>query len=156
MVIDHSWVAGVIIGVGINVPRWVFSDCWTVSHSFLIAVLLIVLGLDWLAGSRLARKSKVMRDQTEIVIDSLIRDGMILMLCFAGFLMDHIFCSHSLIFASLTCAFIYHNFRSVVANFVALDWSRWIPIRLFSPILRWIHDELHAKVEKYFPENKEE
>lgn len=154
MVQDHSWVIGGLVGIALSIPAWVFSDCWTISHTLLVVFLLVILGMDWLAGARLARKSKIMRDQTEIVIDSLIRDGMILVFCFLGFLIDYELHTHSIVFASLTSAFIYHNLRSVVANFTALGWNRWIPLWLFHPILKWIHDELHAKVDKYFPDEE--
>lgn len=149
---DHSWTVGLVAGVGVSIPAWVYSDCWTISHTLLVVILLLVLIMDWLAGSRLSKKSKVMRNQTNVAIDSVIRDGMILVFCFLGFLLDRELNSHSIIFASLTFAFIYHNLRSVVANFIALGWDRWIPLWLFNPVLKWIHDELHAKVDKYFPE----
>ncbi|MBO0475179.1 phage holin family protein [Enterococcus ureasiticus] len=153
---DKSWFAGIAGAVAIAVPQWVFSDTWTFSHTVLIVLLLVVLVLDWITGRMLAERSEVVRKKTEIVIDSLIRDGLIFLVCGICYGIDFLIGTHSIIFTVFTTAFIYHNLSSFVANATVLGWEKNYPMWLFSFILKWLHDEVYAKMDKYFPERKDD
>lgn len=152
---DHSWLIGSTGGVVLTIPQWVFSDMWTLSHTVLLLLLLGVLMLDWITGCKLADRSPIIRKNTTTVIDSLIRDGLIFLICAICYGVDYLVGTHSIIFTVFTVAFIYHNFSSFVANATILGWDKNYPIWLFHLILRWIGDEIEAKKEKYFPETKD-
>lgn len=151
---DNSWIIGVVGGVALSIPQWVFSDTWTLSHTILIGLLLVVLVLDWITGRMLAERSDVVRKKTEIVIDSLIRDGLIFLVCGICYGIDFLIGTHSIIFTVFTTAFIYHNLSSFIANATVLGWEKNYPMWLFNIILKWLHDEVYAKMDKYFPERK--
>ncbi|MBO0445546.1 phage holin family protein [Enterococcus ureilyticus] len=147
---DNSWLIGTAGGLALTIPQWVFSDTWTLSHTVLLLLLLGVLILDWITGRKLADKSDVIKKKTEIVIDSLIRDGLIFLICLICYGVDYLIGTHSIVFTVFTVAFIYHNFSSFVANATILGWDKNYPLWLFNLILRWIGDEIEAKQEKYF------
>lgn len=147
---DNSWIIGTAGGLALTIPQWVFSDTWTLSHTVLLLLLLGVLILDWITGRKLADKSDVIKKKTEIVIDSLIRDGLIFLICLICYGVDYLIGTHSIVFTVFTVAFIYHNFSSFVANATILGWDKNYPLWLFKLILRWIGDEIEAKQEKYF------
>lgn len=147
---DNSWIVGTVGGLAFTIPQWVFSDKWTVSHTVLLLLLLGVLMLDWITGRKLADKSTVVRKNTTTVIDSLIRDGLIFLICGLCYGIDYLIGTHSIIFTVFTVAFIYHNFSSFVANATVLGWDKNYPLWLFNLILRWVGDEVEAKKEKYF------
>lgn len=153
---DKSWLIGIAGGIAITIPQWIFSDSWTSSHTILVILLLVVLILDWTTGRMLAERSKVMRKKTEIVIDSLIRDGLIFLVCGICYGVDYLIGTHSIIFTIFTVAFIYHNFSSFVANATVLGWEKNYPLWFFNIILRWLHDEIYAKIDKYFPGEKKD
>lgn len=151
MLKDDSWIVGSAGGLVLTIPQWIFSDSWTLPHTILMFVLLGVLMLDWITGRKLADKSDVVKKKTEIVIDSLIRDGLIFLICGICYGVDYLIGTHSIIFTVFTVAFIYHNFSSFVANATILGWDKNYPLWLFNFILKWVGDEIKAKQEKYFP-----
>ncbi|GGC84213.1 phage holin family protein [Enterococcus wangshanyuanii] len=153
---DNSWFFGIMGAAVLSIPQWVFSDEWTVSHTVLIGLLLAVLVLDWITGRMLAQRSNVVRKKTEVVIDSLIRDGLIFLVCGICYCIDFLIGTHSVIFTVFTAAFIYHNFSSFVANATVLGWEKNYPMWLFNLSLKWLHDEVYAKMDKYFPDRKDE
>lgn len=147
---DNSWIIGGAGGIALTIPQWVFSDTWTMSHTVLLLMLLGVLMLDWITGRKLADKSNVIKKKTEIVIDSLIRDGLIFLICLICYGVDYLIGTHSIIFTVFTVAFIYHNLSSFVANATVLGWDKNYPLWLFNLILKWVGDEIEAKQDKYF------
>ena len=151
---DGSWVVGAATGVlSIAIPEWIYKSAWSINHTVLIMILLGVIGMEWLVGSRLAKLSPVKKNSSEVAIDSAIRDVIIIGMCAAGYGFDFLFNTGSVIYVIITAAFIYHNFYSLVANIAVLGWERRFPMWL----LNWVNDEIAAKKDKYFPvRNKEE
>ena len=100
----------------------------------------------------MATKSTSKNKTSEVAIDSLIRDIIIIGICAMGLGLDQLFATGSVIYTIITAAFIYHNFYSLMANIAVLGWDKHFPMWL----LNWLDNEIAAKREKYFPvENKE-
>jgi len=154
MNVDGSWIFGVVSGgLTIAIPQWIFKSEWSMNHTVLISILIGVIGMEWIVGSRLATKSPVQKNSSSVAIDSAIRDVIIIGMCAAGYGFDFLFNTGSVIFVIITAAFIYHNFYSLVANFAVLGWEKHFPMWL----LNWLDNEIAAKKDKYFPvRNKEE
>lgn len=152
MNIDGSWVFGAVSGgIAIVIPEWIYTPGWSDNHAILLGMLFGIIVLEWLVGSRLAKKSPVKQKTSEVAIDSLIRDILILGICAIGYGIDVLFSSGSFVFVTITAAFIWHNFYSLMANIKVLGWGKWFPMWL----LNWLEDEIKAKTKKYFPNAKD-
>lgn len=149
---DGSWQFGIVGGVTVAIPQWVYTGEWTMNHSVLIGVLFMVFCMEWLIGSRLAKKSTKRNKTSGMMIDSLIRDMVIMMICAMALGFDHLFSTGSVMFTIVTGAFIYHNFYSLLANIAVLGWEDHFPMWL----LKWLDNEIIAKKQKYFPLDEEE
>lgn len=154
MNVDGSWLFGMVSGgLTIAIPQWVYTQGWSRNHTILISILIGVIVFEWIVGGRLATKSTSKRKTSEVAIDSLIRDIIIIGICAMGLGLDQLFSTGSVIYTIITAAFIYHNFYSLMANIVVLKWDTHFPMWL----LTWLDNEIAAKKDKYFPErNKEE
>ena len=150
---DGSWIFGVVTGgLTIAIPQWVYTKGWSINHTILIGILIGVIGFEWIVGGRLATKSTSRNKTSEVAIDSLIRDIIIMGICAMGLGLDQLFATGSVIYTVITAAFIYHNFYSLMANIAVLGWDKHFPMWL----LNWLDNEIAAKKEKYFPvKNKE-
>jgi len=147
---DKSWIVGALGSAAVAIPKWVTSKEVTLEHGVLIAILLAMFLLDYAAGSRLAKKSPVKKKESNVIIDCLIRDFVILIICVVGYGFDYLLGTGAIIFTAFTVAFIYQNLYSFLANINVLGWGDWFPMWLFS----WLQDEIEAKKEKYFPARK--
>ncbi|MGX2947150.1 phage holin family protein [Enterococcus alishanensis] len=153
MTADGSWLAGIVGGgLSLTIPKWVTSKEITVEHGVLVGILLLVFVMEWVVGRRLAKISTAKLKQSSIMNDSLIRDFIIITICVAAYGFDYLLGTGAVIFCLFTIAFIYHNFYSLMANIAVLGWEKYFPVWL----LRWLQDEIEAKKEKYFPNNKED
>lgn len=142
------------------VPDWVMHQGPTRQHAVGIFILLAVFGLDWLCGSRLAKKSPKQSQETNTAIDSAIRDAVIIVICIVAIEMDDFLQTRSIIFAFFTASFIYQNFKSVCANAYILGWRRYFPAKtldwIFKWIDKWLDNEIKAKTKKYFPSEEKQ
>lgn len=148
---DGSWLAGVATSITVALPAWISQSDWSRHHTVLATILVAVICLDWMVGSRLAKESPVKLKTSEVAIDSMVRNIIIVAICGIAWGLDYLFGTGSLIYAVATGAFIYHNFYSLMANIAVLGWDKHFPMWL----IRWLDDEIKAKTKKYFP-NKEE
>lgn len=145
---DGSWLAGIAGGgLSLVIPQWVTAKELGIQHGVLMIMLLAVFVLEWLVGHRLAKASTVKRKESNIMIDSVIRDFVIVVICVIAYGFDYLVGSGSVIYCLFTVAFIYHNFYSLLANVVVLGWGDNFPMWL----LNWLKDEIEAKKDKYFP-----
>lgn len=150
MTVDGSWVAGAVGGgLSLAVPKWVTAKELSTEHVIIIGILLLVFVMEWLVGGRLAKKSTAKQKRSTTMIDSAIRDFIILIICVAAYGFDYLLGTGAVIFCLFTFAFIYHNFYSLLANIAVLGWEDYFPIWL----LKWLQDEIESKKEKYFPSN---
>lgn len=154
---DGSWLLGAISGgVSITLPGWVTAKEMGKEHAILLCILLAVFVMEWMIGARLAKLSTSEQKRSAIMIDSAIRDFIIIAICFAAFGFDYLIGTGSVIFTIFTCAFIYHNFYSLLANVIVLGWDKYFPMWLLNFLEKWLKDEIEAKTEKYFPTKKDE
>lgn len=139
-----SW----FVGLAMTAPAWMLKQhdiLPSAYHDWLVIALLLVIMLDWLCGSALARRSKVMTKRSSTAIDSLIRDCMIMLCVFVAYLMDYELRTGSFIFVAFTMAFIWQNFISVMANIYVLGWEKYFPMWL----VKIIDNEIAHKIKKY-------
>lgn len=144
---DKSWVFGLAGGVTIAIPGWVSSKSIGLEHAILMLILLAIFAMEWLVGGRLAKLSTEKRKGSTVMIDSAIRDVVIIICCVIGYGVDYLIGTGSIVYAILTLAFIYHNLYSLLANIVVLGWGKYFPLWL----LKWLEDEIELKKDKYFP-----
>lgn len=146
---NDSWIAGITLAI----PSWIMKQHDLLPnqyHDVLILALLIVIVMDWAAGTALARKSPKVIKQSNTAIDSLIRDFMIVLCVFLAYLLDFELQSGSLIFAVFCGAFIWQNFISVMANIYVLGWEKYFPMWL----VKLISNEITHKIKKYLDGDK--
>lgn len=144
--------AGATSGVAsLVIPDWVMHQGITKEHGVGILILLAVFGLDWLCGSRLAKKSPKQSQETNTAIDSAIRDAVIILICIVAVEVDDFLQSRSIVFAFFTASFIYQNFKSVCANAYILGWRPYFPAKVLDILFKWLDNEIEAKTKKYFP-----
>lgn len=147
MTTDGSIWAGLAGGfMSFTIPAWVTAKQLSLEHGVLMVILLAVFVMEWLIGHRLAKTSPVQQKVSNVMIDSAIRDFVIVIICMIAYGFDYLIGSGSVIFCLFTCAFIYHNFYSLLANIVVLGWGDKFPLWL----LIWLQDEIDAKRDKYF------
>ncbi|OTN96246.1 phage holin family protein [Enterococcus faecium] len=150
MVNDGSWKFGAIGGgISFVFPDWITSKKLGIEHGVVIGILLAVFIMEWAIGSRLAKLSTNTRKSSTALIDSAIRDFVILIICMVAYGFDYLLGTGSIIFCLFTFAFIYHNFYSLMANIAVLGWEDKFPMWL----IKWLEDEIEVKKEKYFPTN---
>ena len=147
---DGSWLFGAVGGgLSLAIPKWVTAKEFSIEHGVILGILLLVFVMEWLVGGRLAKKSTVKQKGSTTMIDSAIRDFIILIICVAAYGFDYLLGTGAVIFCLFTFAFIYHNFYSLMANIAVLGWEDHFPMWL----LKWLQDEIELKKEKYFPSN---
>lgn len=144
---NHSFTAGLAVAI----PTWIYSDRPTIDHAVMIGILLFTFFLDWITGTILAKRSPTRKLTSHQGIYTLMRDFLIITMCASSIGLDFVFESRSFIFAFFTAAFIWQNFYSFLGNVAALGWAKYFPIWLF----KLVHDEMLAKIEKYFPNEKD-
>lgn len=147
---DKSWVFGVAGGITIGIPGWVSSKEIGVEHGVLMLILVAIFAMEWLVGGRLSKLSPKVRKASAIMIDSAIRDVIIIICCVGAYGVDYLIGTGSIVYTILTCAFIYHNLYSLFANIVVLGWGKHFPMWL----IKWLEDEIELKKDKYFPNNQ--
>ncbi|WP_182437992.1 phage holin family protein [Bombilactobacillus bombi] len=153
MLQSHSFTAGLVIAVlqAVQIPHWLYSDHVTIDHGVMLLILLFTFVLDWITGSMLSRRSPTQKLTSHAGIKAVERDFIIVSMCAFSIFLDFVFETKSFIFAFFTAAFIWQNFYSFLGNVAALGWDKYFPTWLF----KMIHDEMLAKLEKYFPNGKD-
>lgn len=144
MIANKSLTLGTITGtVGAFIDSLFQAKGFVMVHIYIVFLLVIVLALDYVVGDRLAKKNKKYR--SNIGIDAVIRDGMILLIVAVGWIFDQLLGTGAFVFAVLSFAFIYHNIQSFAANLYVLGWDKHFPMWLF----KFLESEINAKIEKY-------
>lgn len=143
---SQSYIAGFLIAL----PEWVMSDRPTKYHIVAIGILILVIILDWITGIILAKKSPIVKDNSDYGIQATIRDFIIILICGGAIGLDYVFNSKSFCFAFFTAAFTWQNFYSFLGNVAALGWTRYFPLWLFN----LVEDEMISKLQKYFNKEK--
>lgn len=140
------------VAIAFKIPGWVFHQGPTINHAVMIVVLVVVMCCDWLSGSVLAHRSPVMLHNSHYGNEAIIRDAIIVFICFGFMGMDFVLKSKSFLFAVFTAAFIAQNMNSVLSNVYVLGWNKYFPMWLFS----LLKDEIISKVKKYYQKGEPE
>jgi phage-related holin len=144
MVENKSMGVGVIGGtISSFIDGLLNTSSFSNNHIYLFLLLLLIIGLDFIVGIRIAHKNKMY--QSNIGIDAVIRNALILLTVVIGWLIDKILGTGALVFGILTLSLAYHNFQSFVANLYVLGWDKWFPIWLF----KLVEVEVESKIKKY-------
>jgi toxin secretion/phage lysis holin len=144
MIANKSLALGAITGtVGAFMDSLFQAKGFVMMHVYIALLLVIVLVMDYAVGDRLAKKNK--KYKSNIGIDAVIRDGIILLIVAVGWIFDQLLGTGAFVFAVLAFSFIYHNAQSFAANLYVLGWDKRFPMWLF----RFLESEINAKIEKY-------
>ncbi|MDF2606068.1 MAG: holin family protein [Bacillales bacterium] len=141
---NKSMAVGIVGGtIGSFFDGLLNTASFSNNHIYLFLLLLLIIGLDFIVGIRIAHKNKMY--QSNIGIDAVIRNALILLTVVIGWLIDKILGTGALVFGILTLSLAYHNFQSFVANLYVLGWDKWFPIWLF----KLVEVEVDSKIKKY-------
>lgn len=149
MVADKSFAVGAIAGtIGAFVNSVFEAKGFERMHFFIALVLVIFLVLDYVVGDRLSKKNGKYR--SNIGIDAVIRDAVILAVVAVGWIIDQLFGTGAFVFSVLAFSFMYHSLQSFCANLYVLGWDKYFPMWLF----RFLESEIKAKINKYTGEDE--
>jgi phage-related holin len=144
MVANKSLVLGAVTGtVGAFVDAIFNAKGFGKFHIYILLALMIFLVLDYAVGDRLSKKTG--KYQSNIGIDAVIRDAVIVGLVAVGWIIDQLFGTGALIFSVLAFSFMYHYLQSFCANLYVLGWDKHFPMWLF----KFLESEINAKIKKY-------
>lgn len=111
-------------------PDWITSKKLGIEHTVVIGILVAVFLMEWAVGSSLAKLSTSKKKNSTTLIDSAIRDFVILVICVAAYGSDYLLGTNSIIFCLYTFAFISHDFYSLIANISVLGREDKFPMWL--------------------------
>ena len=111
-------------------------------------LLVLVVGGDWIAGSKAAEKDGIYA--SEYGIAGVGRTAFILMLPAIGHQIDKISNLPGLIFGLISAGIVYHTLRSMTANAVRAGWDRWVP----TSVIDWVASEIEHKVARSMERKK--
>jgi toxin secretion/phage lysis holin len=144
MIVNKSLTLGAITGtIGAFLDAVFKAKGLMIMHVYIVAILAIVIALDYIVGVRVAKKNG--KYESNIGIDAAIRDGIIFGVVSVAWIFDQLLGTGALIFAVLSLSFIYHNAQSFAANLYVLGWDKHFPMWLF----KILESEINAKIEKY-------
>ncbi|MDF2946128.1 MAG: holin family protein [Bacillales bacterium] len=144
MIENKSMIVGIVGGtIGSFFDGLLNTASFSNNHIYLFLLLLLIIGLDFVVGIRIAHKNKMY--QSNIGIDAVIRNALILLTVVIGWLIDKLLGTGALVFGILSLSLAYHNFQSFVANLYVLGWDKWFPIWLF----KLVEVEVDSKIKKY-------
>lgn len=142
---------GSLMGAAIAIPSWIYEKELRLQHVVLMVLLIGVLVVDHIVGSRLAKKSDDKLRTSYTLFDSIVRDFIIIAVCAGAYGLDYLLGTYTIIYSIVTFAFILQNSYSVAGNIYVMGWTKYYPVWLF----KWAKDEIEAKKDKYFPDDKE-
>jgi phage-related holin len=106
------------------------------------AVLLLAIGMDWIAGIRASKKDNSYA--SEYGLEGVFHTLFVLAFPALANLLDQVMHTQGAIFYSITLGILYHTLNSMTANAVRAGWERWIP----SKVIKMVSSEIEAKAER--------
>lgn len=107
-----------------------------------IFILMMVVGLDWITGSKASKLDGTYSSQYGI--EGIARTVVLFLLPCLAHLFDIAFKLPDFFFFMVTGGLIYHIFNSFTANCVRVGWDKWIPTWL----LESVASEIQAKIQR--------
>lgn len=129
-------------GIGAVLAPWV-SLIYGDGRLLPIALLIIIIGLDWITGISAAKKDKTFSSEYGLR-QGLPRTMFLVALPAIANLLDAMLGVPGLLFYAITLGIIYHTWQSLTANAYRAGWGKWIP----QSVMSHIESELKAKVER--------
>ena len=111
-----------------------------------IVALIFFVGMDWITGSRAAKKDNSYG--SEYGIDGIFRTFFMLLLPAGGHLLDLLFNLPGILFGALIAGLLYHVINSMVANAIRVGWGDWLPLTTLEVLLKWVGSEMDKKVQR--------
>ncbi|WP_369899727.1 phage holin family protein [Bacillus manliponensis] len=107
-----------------------------------ICILMMIVVLDWITGSKAAKKDGTYSSQYGI--EGIARTVVLFLLPSFAHLFDLALKLPDFFFFMVTGGLIYHIFNSFTANCVRCGWDKWIPVWL----LESVSSEIEAKIQR--------
>lgn len=112
----------------------------------IMGALAFFIMLDWISGSRAARKDDTY--SSKYGIDGIFRTFFMVLLPAGGHLMDKAFGLPGIMLGIFALGLLYHTLRSMTANSIRAGWAEWLPIALLEKVIEWVGSEMEAKVSR--------
>lgn len=154
--VDYIKAFIAILG-GFTVPffQYLFGEGET--RTIMIALLMILIVMDWIAGSQASEKDGSYA--SEYGIQGVYRTVFIIMLPVVGNLADRILIDYIstlqihlfgfiipfTFFGLLLFGLYWHISKSAVANAVRAGWANWLPVSWIEFLLNWVKNEIENK-----------
>ncbi|PEU16777.1 phage holin family protein [Bacillus sp. AFS019443] len=107
-----------------------------------VSILMMVVGLDWITGSKASKLDGTYSSQYGI--EGIARTVVLFLLPCLAHMFDIAFKLPDFFFYMVTGGLIYHIFNSFTANCVRVGWDKWIPTWL----LESVASEIEAKIKR--------
>ncbi|PEB52502.1 holin [Bacillus sp. AFS098217] len=107
-----------------------------------VSILMMVVGLDWITGSKASKLDGTYSSQYGI--EGIARTVVLFLLPCLAHMFDIAFKLPDFFFYMVTGGLIYHIFNSFTANCVRIGWDKWIPTWL----LESVASEIEAKIKR--------
>ncbi|URN94629.1 MAG: phage holin family protein [Candidatus Pristimantibacillus lignocellulolyticus] len=126
----------------------VFEFMYGAGEAVMIAVIALAffIGMDWITGSRAAKKDKSYL--SKYGIDGVFRTFFMLLLPAGGHLLDLLFNLPGILFGVLVAGLLYHVINSMVANAIRAGWGDWLPLAALETLLKWVGSEMDKKIQR--------
>lgn len=112
----------------------------------IMGALAFFILLDWISGSRAARKDDTY--SSKYGIDGVFRTFFMALLPAGGHLLDKAVGLPGILFGIFALGLIYHTLRSMTANAIRAGWAEWLPISILEKVIDWVGSEMEAKVNR--------
>lgn len=131
---DGSFISGAV--------GTVLSLLYGKANLLWIFILMMVVSLDWITGSKASKLDGTYSSQYGI--EGIARTVVLFLLPCLAHMFDLVFKLPDFFFFMVAGGLIYHIFNSFTANCVRIGWDKWIPIWL----LESVSSEIQAKIQR--------
>jgi phage-related holin len=115
----------------------------------ILALMVLLIALDWISGSRASKKDGSYA--SEYGIDGVFRTAFIIGLPAAGNLFDYIFHLPGVFFGLFSFGIVKHTLNSMTANVVRAGWDRWVP----NWAIKSVESEIETKLSRSLKRKQE-
>lgn len=143
-------ISGVIGSFIAPIFGFLYGEGIVALYSMLALAVFILL--DWIAGSRAAKKDDSYA--SNYGIDGVFRTFFMLILPIGGHFIDMIFNLPPVFFGLLVGGLLYHTIQSVTANAIRAGWGAWIPDWALKKITEWVKSEIESKANRSLERKK--
>lgn len=139
IITSTTFKAGSVVGSGVGT---FLSLVYGKTNLIWIFILMMVVGLDWITGSKASKLDGTYSSQYGI--EGIARTVVLFLLPCLAHMFDIAFKLPDFFFFMVTGGLIYHIFNSFTANCVRVGWDKWIPTWL----LESVASEIQAKIQR--------